>query len=110
MKCTECDGILEKKKARFIDLGVDLGEFDALVCNKCGERFFPEKSAAKIQQKQKEKGIWGLDARTKISQYGNSLGFRVSKKLAEFMKLKKGQKVEITPKGPGRFEVTVIQS
>lgn len=108
MKCTECDGTLEKKMARFIDLGVDLGEFPALVCNKCGERFYPDKSAAKIQQKQKEKGLWGLEARTKIAQYGNSLGFRVTKKLAGFMGLKKGQKVEIIPKGPGQFLVKVV--
>ncbi|MDP2717490.1 MAG: hypothetical protein Q8P02_01975 [Candidatus Micrarchaeota archaeon] len=109
MKCTECDGTLEQKKERFIDLGVDLGEFDALVCNKCGERFYPEKSVDKIQQKQKEKGLWGLEARTKVSQYGNALGFRVSKKLAEFLKLKKGQKVEIVPKGPREFLVKIVE-
>ncbi len=108
MKCTECNGMLKRKKARFVDLGVDLGEFPALVCNKCGERYYPDKSTAKIQKKQKEMGLWGLESRTKISQYGNSLGFRVSKKLAEFMKLKKGQKVEIEPKGPGEFIVKVV--
>ncbi len=110
MKCTECDGTLEKKMARFIDLGVDLGEFPALVCNKCGERFYPDKSAAKIQQRQKDKGLWGLESRTRVGKYGNSLSIRISKKLAEFLKIDKGQTVEVIPKGAGEFLVRIVEN
>ncbi len=110
MKCTDCRAEVKEKRIRYVDVGVDLGEFPAGVCTGCGEKYFSFEVAKKIQQKQKEIGTWGLSSKTKVGESGNALMIRLTKKLAEFMKLKKGQEVEIEPKGPGRFEVTVIQS
>ena len=40
----------------------------------------------KIENVAKEKGIWGLGIRTKITRSGNSLAVRIPKKMANFLK------------------------
>lgn len=108
MKCTDCGGEVKEGRIHYLDLGVDLGEFPAGVCARCGERYFSFEVAKKIQQKQKEKGTWGLSSTTKVGESGNALIIRLTKRLADFMKLKKGQSVEIEPQGSGSFIVKVL--
>lgn len=110
MKCTDCGGEVEQKRIRYIDVGVDLGEFPVGMCTQCGEKYFSFEVAKKIQQKQKENGTWGLSSTTTVGQSGNALIIRLTKRLCEFMKLKKGQGVQIEPKGPGEFLVKVVKS
>lgn len=77
--------------------GVDLGELPAEVCEECGESFTNEETTRKIEEKAKEKGIWGLGAKTKINKTGNSLAIRVPKKIADFLNLKEGEEAYIHP-------------
>ena len=98
MKCIFCKGQLEKKEVEYKELGVLLGKFQALVCNKCNEVFFDEHSAEKIQRKSKEAGLFGIAKKTKVAMVGNSLAIRIPKEIAEFVGLKKEELVKLIPK------------
>jgi len=89
MICPICEkSELKKIKIKEQMFGVELGEFPAEICEECGESFTDEETTKRIEEKAKEKGIWGLGAKTKITKTGNSLAVRVPKKIADFMKLK----------------------
>lgn len=97
MKCVECEGKILKKKVPFLMYGVKLGNFEAEVCTKCGDEVFDEKVSDKIDVIAKEKGLWGLGAKTHIAKYGNSLVVRIPKKIATFMHLREGKEAYIHP-------------
>ncbi|MBI2141243.1 AbrB/MazE/SpoVT family DNA-binding domain-containing protein [Candidatus Woesearchaeota archaeon] len=89
------------------EVGTHLGRFKAEVCTKCGEIFFDSETAAKIQARSKELGLFGLAKRAKVAEVGNSIAIRVPKRLAEFVGLKKGQEVLITPEEKNRLSIEV---
>ena len=104
--CPICEkGKLEKKKVDYMFLGKNIGKFEAGVCSKCKEQIFDEKISRQISSKIKELGLWGLGARTKVSKTGNSLTITVTKKIADFLKLKKGEEVTIYPEDEKRLIV-----
>ncbi|MBI3052341.1 YgiT-type zinc finger protein [Candidatus Woesearchaeota archaeon] len=103
-KCYICEkGELLKKKVDVKPYGVSIGKFDAQVCTECNETFFSEQTSDKIDEVAKIKGLWGLEARTKIGQVGNSIDVKISKKIAEFAGLKKGGEVRVYPEGKNRI-------
>ncbi len=106
MKCPICDESMERKKVPYSIGGVKLGTFEADACS-CGEIFFTEKSSDVIDRKAEEKGLWGLEKRAKVGYSGNSLIVRVPKKVAEFMKLKKGRDILIRPEGKRRLVIEI---
>ena len=55
------------------------------------------KISDKIDEIAKEKGLWGLGAKTRIARYGNSLTVRIPKKIADFMHLREGKEAYIHP-------------
>ena len=95
-------GIYEKKKVPYVFLGEPLGQFEALVCRHCGETLFESPASDKIEVEVKKRGLWGLRARTEISEVGNALDVRIPKSLAEFLSLKKGKEVILEPMRIGR--------
>lgn len=98
MKCPICEkGTLKKTKIREIMFGIDLGEFPAQKCSNCGETFTSEETTILIEDRAKEKGIWGLEKKTKIARSGNSLAVRIPKPLAEFLELQEGKEAYIYP-------------
>ena len=98
MKCPICGkGILKRTKIKESMFGVYLGEFPAEVCNYCKESFTDEKTTKAIEMAAKEKGIWGLGKKTKITKTGNSLAIRIPKDIANFLKLKEGKEAFIHP-------------
>lgn len=97
IKCEECGGKIIKKKVNFSLYGKSLGNFPAEVCLKCGETCFTEEVSDQIDKVVKEKGLWGLDLKTKVSKAGDSLMIRINKRLADFMGLHKGEEVHIHP-------------
>ena len=108
MECPICEkGKMVKKKTRYMYDDLDLGEHDALVCNKCGETFFTEKSSLEIEKKAKKLGIWGMEKKSKISYAGNSLIVRIPRNIAKFMRLRKGKDILIRPEGKKKIVVTV---
>jgi len=99
MKCIICDGETQRKNVDYKEFGITLGRFSADVCGQCGEVFFDEKTAEIIQQKSKERGLFGLAKKAKVAKIGNSIAVRIPKEIVEFLKLKKGKEVRIFPEG-----------
>lgn len=60
-----------------------------------------------IDAKAKELGLWGLEKKGKIGYSGNSLIVRIPKRVAEFMKLKKGEDIVIKPEDKRRLVIEV---
>lgn len=98
MKCVFCNSETREKRVDYSEMGVNLGSFKGEVCTKCGEAFFDSETARKIQLKSKELGLFGLAKKTKVAEIGHSVAIRIPKRLADFVGLKKGQEVLITPK------------
>ena len=96
-KCEECEGKFVRKKVEFIMYGINLGNFPADVCTKCGEELFDEKTSEEIDKVAKEKGLWGLARKVKIVKIGNSLAVRIPKVLSDFLGLKEGKEALIRP-------------
>ena len=108
MKCDECNnGNLKEKKVEYTLLGIDLGKFDALVCDSCGEVIFESKESDAIEKAAKAKGLWGLAAKTRIGTAGTALDVRIPKAITTFLNLKKGQEVIIEPLDKKRFQVII---
>lgn len=98
MKCPVCEsGILKKGKSKEYIFGVYLGEFPAEICDKCDESFTDSETTKEIEEIAKKKGIWGLGIQTRITKSGNSLAIRIPKKVADYLKLKKGKEAYIYP-------------
>jgi len=103
----ECGGRIIKKKVDFSMYGVNLGKFEAEVCQKCGEELFSEEVSNQIDEVAKKKGLWGLEAHTKIGKAGDSLIIRVNKKIADFYGLKQGEEITISPKDKREISVLI---
>jgi len=106
--CCNCGSSkVKKKKVDFKVYGESLGKFEAEVCSKCGEEVFDEVTSNKIDKVAKEKGLWGLEARSKIGVAGDGLIIRVNKKIAEFMDLKKGEEITLMPEDKHKLNIVV---
>ena len=106
-KCDECSGKLVEKSVDFKMFGVSIGKFPAEVCTKCGEEVFTEEVSEKIDAAAKGKDLFGLAAKTTVGKSGDSLDIRISKKVAEFVNLQKGQTVLVAPEGKNKIVITV---
>lgn len=106
MKCPVCEkGSLVRKKVPYSVYGVELGSFPAKVCGKCGEHWFDEAAARKIEEIERKKGLFGLTKQSKISYSGNSLIVRIPNEIAKFMNLKKESSVSIHPEGKNKITI-----
>lgn len=83
-KCILCEGNLKKDNVEYKVYGKSLGKFPALVCESCKEQWFDEKTAVKIEQEEKNAGLFGLSRESKISYSGNSLIIRIPKDIDNF--------------------------
>lgn len=98
-KCDECGGEITIKKVPYEVYGIKVGDYTAEQCQKCGEICFSEEESKKITQKTKQMNLWGLESKTKIGKVGDALDVRISKKLENFLKLRKGEEVFVKPEG-----------
>ncbi|MBS3156612.1 AbrB/MazE/SpoVT family DNA-binding domain-containing protein [Candidatus Woesearchaeota archaeon] len=97
-KCYICEkGNLNKGKVDYKLHGVNLGKFDAEICDRCGETFFDEETSRKMTKTAKEEGLWKLEAETSVTQSGNSLAIRIPRKIAQFLNLRKGTLTRMHP-------------
>jgi len=106
-KCEECGGKIIKKNIDFVMYGVKLGKFPAEVCQKCGEEVFDEGVMEKIETLAKQKGLWGLEAKTKIGTSGTTLDVKLPQKLIKFFDLQKGEEVTIRPENKHKLVVEI---
>src|SRR3989344_1592862 len=108
-KCPICNiGTMDKKEVTFSLYGENLGRFRADVCNKCGEEFFDEDASDRIDEAAKKKGLYGLEAETKISELGTNVAVRLNKKLTEFFHTKKGDEIRLYPENKKRLIVDFV--
>jgi len=106
--CPICGkGKLIKKSVPYSIYDIEIGRFPAEVCTKCGEQWFSEETARRIEQIEREKGLFGLSKQSKISYSGNSLIIRIPKEIAKFMNLKKEKSVSIYPEGKNKILIEV---
>ena len=97
-KCLMCEkGHLKKIMNREVIYGVYLGDFPAKKCSFCNEIWTDGETMEKIEKVAKEKGVWGLGVKTKITKAGNSLCVRIPNKIANFLNLKSGEEAYIHP-------------
>lgn len=108
MKCVLCGHRTKRQRVEVVDLGHAVGAFRADVCAQCGERYYSEETMRAIQAKERELGLFGLETTTEIAQYGNSLAIRIKKAVAEFLNLRKGQKVLVHPVDSKRIQIEII--
>jgi YgiT-type zinc finger domain-containing protein len=98
MRCPVCGkGTLREGKIKESMFGIYLGDFPAQVCSKCGESFTDGETTKAIETAAKEKGIWGLGRKTKVTKTGNSLAIRIPKEIAKFLKLEEGSETFMHP-------------
>lgn len=97
-----------KGKADYSYHDISFGKYDADTCERCGEAFFTEEASDEIDQKARELGLWGLEARSKVSYSGNSLMVRIPREIAEFLELEKGDEIRIHPEGRKRLVVELV--
>lgn len=106
-RCDECGGNVVKKAVDFKLYDISLGSFSALVCSKCGEECFDEKTSELIDVVAKERGLWGLSATSKVGVAGDSFIIRINKRLADFLDLKKGGEVSLRPESKSKIIIEV---
>lgn len=99
MKCISCNGEMREKLVEHKEFGVSLGKFHAMVCSKCGEKFYDSASVDKIQAASKKAGLFGMVSRVKAAKIGNSIAIRVPKEIAAAVHLKPGAEVILHPEG-----------
>ncbi|MEW6063398.1 MAG: hypothetical protein AB1571_03480 [Nanoarchaeota archaeon] len=104
-KCELCKGIVELKTVPFNLYGIKLGEYPARVCQKCGDKIFDAKTFNLMEAKAKKLGLYGLTSRATVTRHGNSIAVTIGKRVAEFIKLKKGEHVLLYPEGRERLIV-----
>ena len=105
MNCDNCNASMKRRIVDYEMFGVKLGKFEAIACDKCGEKLFDEETSNKIDRAAKEKGIWGLQVVTKVGKTGDSFDVRINKKLADFVGLAKGQEIVIYPEGKNKLVI-----
>ena len=88
--------------------GINCGTLDIEFCETCGSEYLPEESMRIVQQKLKEKGLWGVEHRAvSFWKSGNSVVLRVPKKIADVLHLKPAMRAFIHPEGKNKLVVEV---
>ncbi len=95
-----CGGKIQWKKEKVVTDNVSCGILDVEYCQKCGEEYYPEESMKIIEEKLKEKGLWGMQRKeTTFWKSGNSVVLRVPKMIADALSLKPDAKAMIYSEG-----------
>ena len=104
--CWECKIKMKSKNVDYFLYGVKIGNFPAKACEKCGETYFSEETSKKITEITKQKGLWSLQAKTKVGKVGTALDIRLPKNIIDFLKLKKGEEVTIYPESKNKIVIS----
>ena len=82
-KC-KCGGILKQSKCNVEFFGIDFGIRQCEVCTGCGTEYLDEAVMEEIEHRVKEKKLFGLEHKIKITKSGNSLVVRIPPEIARF--------------------------
>ncbi|MFH1587092.1 MAG: YgiT-type zinc finger protein [Candidatus Diapherotrites archaeon] len=107
MKCV-CGANMEKIKTEmdFHDGQVIVRNVTAFYCPKCKEELFDSKEGDRIfGQVSKLNIAQSFESRKKITKVGNSFAIPVSKEIADYMQIKKGEDIKIKVQNQKRLIV-----
>lgn len=107
MKCILCNGKTQERIVEHKEFGISLGKYPGRVCIECGETYYNEEIAEKIQEKSKQMGLFGKAKKVKVAEVGTSIAIRIPKELASFLNLKKGQEVLLYPESKHELHMEV---
>lgn len=106
-KCSICGGTVQRKTISFSVGGILVGRFPSSHCKNCGDEWFDEATAKKIEALTKERGLFGMETKTSVSYAGNSLMIRIPKKLAAALGIKKGDPVLLKPEAKNKILIEI---
>ena len=105
--CWECKERMKNENVEYFLYGIKIGKFPAKICKKCNETYFSEETSKKMTVIAKQKGLWGLQAKTKVGKVGTALDIRIPKKIIDFLNLKKGEEVTIYPESKNKLVISI---
>ena len=100
-----CGGKVKWEKEKVIQDGIDCGILDIEICEKCGSKYFPEESMEIIEDKLKEKGLWGSRKEIKIWKSGGSVVIRLPSELSKSLDLDKVKKGFVYTEGKKKISI-----
>lgn len=101
-----CGGKLTWKKEQVIEQGVDCGLLDIELCNKCGEKYYPDETMGIIEQKLKAKGLWGVQRKeVKFWKTGSTVTIRLPTELADKLKLQEIERGYVYQEGEHKLAI-----
>jgi|SRR3989344_3210971 len=109
MKCV-CGNELEEIKTEmdFFDGKLIVRDVKAFYCGNCKEELFDSEEGNRIfDPVSKLSAGYMFESRKKIAKVGNSYAIPVSKEIADYMQIKKGEDILIKVKNPKRLIVEV---
>lgn len=68
MKCAECTGTYARKKTSYTFMGHYIGDYDKLICNKCGDTVIEGSVVAETEKELKRRGLWGLRSKQVLTE------------------------------------------
>jgi YgiT-type zinc finger domain-containing protein len=107
MKCVCGEKLKEiKTEMDFFDGSVIVRDVNAFYCPKCKEELFDSKEGDKIFDKVSKLNIpKPFESRKKIAKVGNSFAIPVSKEIADYLQIKKGESINIKVQSQKRLIV-----
>ncbi len=103
-----CGGKVKWKEKEVIIDNVNCGNLWVERCDRCGSEYFPEESMKIIEQKLKQKGLWGMQRKEVIFwKSGNSVVLRIPRKIANTLDIKANQKAFMYPEGENKLIIEI---
>jgi hypothetical protein len=103
----KCGGKLKKSKTEIEFFGIDFGIKPCEVCTRCGSEYLSQKLLEEIEAAVKDKGLFGLEKKGRITKSGNSLVIRIPKEIADSLKIEKDCSITIYPSDKKRLIVEI---
>ncbi len=86
-----CGGKLSWKRELVVQQGIDCGMLDVELCEKCGEKYFPDESMEVIEKKLKQAGLWGVERKEiKFWKTRKTVTIRLPTEISKKLKLQTG--------------------
>ena len=104
----KCGGNLKKTKVGVEFFGIDFGLRDAEVCTSCGSEYLDQETMEEIEKEVKERKIFALERKVKITKSGKPLVIRIPLEIAESLNIHYKSLVQLFPVDKDRLEVKIV--
>ncbi len=106
-KC-RCGGTMKETLDEIEFFGINFGIKKIEMCAKCGDKYISDEVYEEVEKKAKERGLFGLERKVKVTKSGNSLVLRLPPDIIKFAGIKYKDILSILPIEKGRFEIKVL--